>query len=146
MAEPTIIKGNQIAFYQNTVLIGCAESVSISVSVAENKTSCRATSSVKVTPYAPGVVDITGSISGITRFALAADAATNVTAENIHDAAIAGTIFELRYNVGAGVGAPRYTCQAFYTKADITGPQEGTGTFSASIRIITDPVKTLATA
>jgi hypothetical protein len=146
MAEPTIIKGNQIAMYQANVLVGCADSVSISVSVAEDKTSCRATSNSKVTPYSPGVVDITGSISGITRFADAASAATNVTAENIHDAAIAGTIFELRYTVGMMVGAPRYTCQAFYNKADISGAEEGNGKFSASIRIISDPVKTLATA
>ena len=140
-----IIKGKQVTVWLGTILVGCADSVSLSVSVGEDKTNCRAASATgsRVNTFTPGNIDITGSVSGITRQASGTDAATNVTAENILDGTLAGTVFDFRFNVGEGTDSVRYSAKGFFTKADITGGQDGDGKFSSSSRIIEDLVKTV---
>lgn len=140
-----VIKGYDVGLYLGTILVGCADDISLDVSVAEDETSCRATTgNSRVKTYEPGAVDITASVSGVTRVATGTDAATNVTAENILDGTLAGTKYEFRFSVGAGTGAVRYTAPGFFTKATISGAQEGNGTFSASARLTDTPVKTIA--
>ena len=140
----TVIKGNEVNIFANDVLWGCADDISLDVSVGEDKTSCRAASASRVNTYTPGNIDITGSVSSTVRQATGADAVTNFTAENVLDAALAGTVLEFRYSIGEGAGAIRYTAPGFFTKANISGAQEGDGKASASIRITEMPVKTIA--
>lgn len=133
----TVIKGRDVNIYANDVLWGCADDISLDVSVGEDKTSCRAASSSRVNTFTPGNIDITGSVSSTVREATGTDAVTNFTAENVLDAALAGTVLEFRYTFG-GV---RYTAPGFFTKANISGAQEGDAKASASIRITEMPDK-----
>lgn len=139
-----IIKGYDVAFYKDDILVGCADEVSLSVKVAEDETSCRATGGES--EYEPGKTDITGQVSGIIRQATSPDAATNITAENIMDATLAKEVFEFRYSLGAGTGSARYSGNAFFTGADVSGSQEGNGKFSASIRVTGGLTKSLQPA
>lgn len=142
----SVIKGKDINIFAGDILWGCADDISLEVSVGEDKTSCRAAASSRVNTFTPGNIDITGSVSSTVRQATGADAVTNFTAENVLDAALAGTVLEFRYSIGSGPGAVRYTAPGFFTKASISGGSEGDGKASASIRLTEMPVKTIEPA
>lgn len=133
------IPGKLMGLYINNVLVGCIQDVSLSINREEVETTCRASGDAK--EFTQGDYDWSGSASGALRVATAGDAATNFTFENLVDAILAGTTFDVTVGTET-VGDPVYSGSAFFTSAEITGSRTD-ATFSGSFRGTGELAKTI---
>ena len=128
----TNLQGRQVALYlekpansgQYTRFI-CADSVSLTVNTEEIEVTadCEDTddeNAVSARDYEPGASDASGSISGNIRRIDGADAAANLTAEELLDLQLSNSVLLMRFSLGTAVGAARYSGKIFFTQNTLT--------------------------
>lgn len=74
----------------------------------------------------------------------ATDADNNVTAENLLDLQLAGTLVQVRYQIGSATGSAWYSGLAIITKSSFKGQLKGVATYAISLQGTGPLTKTLA--
>lgn len=115
--------------YKGIVAIGCAKSIEINATATELNVSCQGTGNIQQTEI--GRKKITASISGLDRMATAADAATNVTADNLFDDIMAGTQITVKWG-STTVADIIYTGVGYITSWKSSNSLDEVGSFDCS--------------
>jgi hypothetical protein len=129
MALKNRVLGENVFVYKGTDPIGCAKTIELNISVTELDVTCQGTGDVMQTES--GRKKITGTITGLDRMATGADAATNVTADNLFDDTLNGTSVTVKW--GSEVSADIiYTAVGIITSWKVSGSLDSVGTFDVS--------------
>lgn len=124
----TVIKGSKVGLYVETApgtfkRVLCANSLNLDVTTAELTTDCQTDNDddADFAASEPGQISWSAGGDMTQRVATGADAATNVTAENLLDLQLAGTVMKLRYQLGQQAGAPVYEGTVWINKNGFSG-------------------------
>jgi predicted secreted protein len=131
------------------VLVGCITDSTFDVDTEADEASCVASGQFKEfiggqTGFTLGgtlnVRQATNDPSGPG----ATDADNNVTAENLLDLQLAGTLVQVRYQIGSATGSAWYSGLALITKSSFKGQLKGVATYAISLQGTGPLTKTLA--
>jgi predicted secreted protein len=112
------------------VIVGCAKSASLKVSRAMDPATCGASGAWS--QASPGLKSWTGSISAQYRIFTQAEAATNVSAQDVFDMLDEGTLVDVEYGTTTS-GDQRFKGQAYISGFNYDQPENGAVTWSADL-------------
>jgi predicted secreted protein len=131
------------------VLVGCVTDSTFDVDTETDEATCIASGDFKEfiggqTGWTMGgtlnVRQATNDATG----AGATDADDNVTAENFLDMQLAGTMVQIRYQIGGAKGSAWYSGLAIITKSSFKGQLKGVASYSISLQGTGPLTKTIA--
>lgn len=121
-------------------LLYCANSFGLDMSTDEVEASCKRTEDFK--NYKPGSKSATAKVDGLMTSATGADAAVNVTSENLFDLWQNGT--EMALTFGSELpGEAKYAATAFITSFSLSATFGEVGSYSTTLRVNGPFVKTI---
>ena len=158
------IKGSKVGLYvqktdgsQIWTRVLCASSISIEVSTAVLETDCQDADDANgnFASSEPGQISWTASSDMTVRQATdkpagaggtppaETDATDNVTAENMLDYQLAGRKFQIRYQLGQGIGAAQYSGMVWISKNGFSGDNKSNAKNNVSFQGTGPLIKTL---
>jgi hypothetical protein len=133
----TVIKGSKVGLYVEVApdvfrRVLCANSLSLDVTTDALETDCQVdeNNAGDFAASEPGKMSWTAGGDMTQRVATGDDADTNVTAENLLDLQLAGTVMKLRYQLGQQAGAPIYEGSVWINKNGFSGDNKSNATAS----------------
>jgi hypothetical protein len=113
----------------DNIVVGCAQTAEFTVSREMLDSTCTATGAWKA--QTPGQKSWTGSFSAIFREFTVAEAATNVSFDDVFDLVDDGTLVTIEYATTPN-GVTRYSGEAYVSEIKFSKPEKDSVTWSAS--------------
>jgi len=124
-------------------LIGCVTDSTFDVDTETDEATCQASGQFK--EFIGGQTGWTMGGTLNVRQATGADAATNVTAENLLDIQLGqNNKIKIRYRLGSKTGSAWYTGEGIITKSSFKGQLKGIATYALSVQGSGPLVKSIA--
>lgn len=125
-----IIQGRDVFLFVGSVAVGCAKEASISVSVAAEDASCKATAGWA--EFLPGQKSWTASTNGIKRIFTDPDDDTNYSETQFFAALTGATKLTIKFGTTT-TGEQYYTGDCYITSFEAAAPENGAATFAVEL-------------
>lgn len=128
-----LVSGKDLAIFIGSNMIGCATEVSLSLEVATDEVTCKASGGW--TEVTPGTKSWSASASGVIKYYDTTDESTNEGVDDFMGYLIAGTKLTIKFSTQADgvsiVGDKYWSGEAYITSVEQTGG-DGNATYSIS--------------
>lgn len=126
----TEVAGKDQFLYINDIIVGCATTSSLQVSVDMLEASCKSTGGWKARK--PGQKSWKVSLSGVQKTYATGDAATNYSVDQFFSALLAGDVLPIKWGT-AVVGSQKYEGDGYVVSWTEEAPTDGLATYSIEI-------------